>query len=47
VLTGTVLLIFDVVWSLPAALGVAAGVLLLTIVIWIVFPALVRPRPHR
>ncbi|MDM4762608.1 DUF6328 family protein [Galbitalea sp. SE-J8] len=47
VLTGTVLLIFDVVWSLPAAIGIAAGVLALTLIVWLLFPALVRPRPRR
>jgi hypothetical protein len=47
VLTGTVLLIFDVVLSIGVAIAVAAAVLALTLFLWIAFPAFVRPKPHR
>ena len=47
VLTGTVLLIFDVVIGLTAALIAAGGTLVIIVLIWVLVPALVRPRRTR
>jgi len=47
VLTGTVLLIFDVVLGLVPALIASGGTLAITILMWVLLPALVRPRRKR
>ena len=47
VLTGTVLLIFDVVVGLTAGIIAASGTLAIIILIWVLLPALVRPRRNR
>ncbi len=46
VVTGTVLLIFDVVVSREAALWAAGGVMLLLVVAWLVVPLVLRTRSH-
>jgi hypothetical protein len=45
VLTGTLLLIFDVVVGLTAGILAASGAVVLVVLVWLIIPALVRPRP--
>lgn len=47
VLTGTVLLIFDVVVGLSAGLIAGGVTLAITIVAWVLLPVLFHPAPHR
>lgn len=47
VLTGTVLLIFDVVVGLTAAVIAASGTLVVIVLVWVLLPILVRPRRNR
>jgi hypothetical protein len=47
VLTGTVLLIFDVVGGLVIGIVAASAILIITVLIWIGLPALVHPRRSR
>lgn len=47
VLTGTVLLIFDVVIGTAAGIIAAAVTLLVTILIWLIVPSLAHPRRNR
>jgi hypothetical protein len=45
-LSGTVLLIFDVVLGLPAAIAAGVTAAALTLAAWAVLPRLLRPRRH-
>ena len=47
VLTGTVLLIFDVVIGLTAAVIAASGTLVVIVLVWVLLPLLVRPQRNR
>jgi hypothetical protein len=47
VLTGTVLLIFDVVGGLTIGIVAASAILVITVLVWIGLPALVHPRRSR